>query len=202
METIAIRRGRPTAEDSRQKIEGVLAVAREMFADMGYRSVTMREVAERAQVSTRTLYNRFADKMRLFEACLDSGATVFPRLEAGPNDDLELRLGRHAAAIVRALSSDTSLRLGMMVYREGGEFPELLRAAEENQDRYLVQPLAVFLRNAGLERPASDERAKLFIAMAISNWQRAVTFRHRMPADADIDRHATEVADVFLNGVQ
>lgn len=203
MSGVATRRGRPTAEDSQQKLAQVLAAGRELFIELGYRAVTMRMVAEKAQVSTRTLYNRYADKVSLFEACLDTGADAFPRLPADPSLDQRHLLRSHAAAIVRTLSKDTSVRLGMLVYREGGEFPELVRASERNQDHYLVQPMASYFRSSGLAKDAAaEELAKLFIAMALAEWQRRIVYRHPMPSNAEIDRHAGFITDVFLDGVE
>lgn len=201
MAAAAERRGRPTAEASRQKLADVITVARDLFCELGYRAVTMREVAERARVSTRTLYNRHADKLSLFAACLDVGATAFPRIAPGPGETVEHILTRHAAEIVRVLSIDTSVRLGMLVYREGADFPDMLRAAEANQHRHLVLPLAHYLQETGLEAPGAERSASLFIAMALSEWQRCVTFRDPLPGDAEIDRHAAFVARTFLHGV-
>jgi len=201
--TAVNKTGRPTAEDARHKLARVVSVAREQFSHLGYRAVTMRGVAEGAQVSTRTLYNRYADKLSLFAACLDTGAeAAFPHLELSSHTDVRRVLEKHAAAIVQALSADSSLRLSMLVYREGGEFPELVRAAEANQERHLVRPLAIYLRKAGFESRGSDERAKLFIAMALSEWQRRVTFRRPLPSPHEIARHAELVVSVFLDGAQ
>ena len=141
--------GRPSLEDSRRKMAQVRAVAGQLFSERGYRSVTMRDVADAAQVSTRTLYKRYADKLSLFIACLDNGE-VFPKLTHDPALSVDAELQRHAAAIIDVLSTDTSQRLVAVVYREGRDFPELLRAAEENQALYLVRPLALYLEQAGL----------------------------------------------------
>jgi TetR/AcrR family transcriptional repressor of mexJK operon len=178
----------------------VLDIAREQFSDLGYRAVTMRQVADKARVSTRTLYNRYADKLSLFIACLDSGATAFPRIQHTPDIHVGEALRRYAVAVVRVLSTDSSVRLGMLVYREGSEFPELQRAAEANQHRYLVEPLAAYLRDAGLSEADEDDRAKVFIAMAISEWQRSVSFRRPLPSEEKLDRHAALVVRLFLNG--
>jgi TetR/AcrR family transcriptional regulator, mexJK operon transcriptional repressor len=198
---VASRRGRPTAQDAQLKLAQMLAVAREMFCNLGYRAVTMREVADKAQVSTRTLYNHYADKLSLFVACLDFGAEAFPKFEASAGADVRDQLEEHAAAVVRVLSQDTSLQLGMLVYREGGDFPELLRASEENQQRVLVEPIAAYLRTAGLAQDGAESLAKLFIAMALSEWQRRITYRHPMPSEAEIRRHARTVSELFLRGV-
>lgn len=195
--------GRPSAADARQKLALVLSVAREQFVQLGYRAVTMRGVAEGAQVSTRTLYNRYADKLSLFAACLELGAeAAFPHLTPSPHADVREVLVEHAGSIVRALSADASLRLSMLIYREGGDFPELLRAAEANQERHLVRPLAIYLRKAGLERRGCDERAKLFLALSLSEWQRRVAFRRPLPNSDEIARHAQLVVAIFLDGAK
>ena len=46
--------------------EEILAVALELLAEKGFRDVTMREIAGRAEFSTGTLYNLFANKEALF----------------------------------------------------------------------------------------------------------------------------------------
>lgn len=196
------RSGRPTAEESQVKLDELMAVAREQFIALGYRAVTMRGMAAAARVSTRTLYNRYTDKLGLFEACLDFGAKTFPHIEAVPGIDLKHALQRHAADIVRSLSADAALHLSMLVFREGGEFPELLRASEANYDRHLVQPLATFLRASELGTPATDEIARLFIVMALSEWERCVTYRHPLPRGAQVDRYAALVAQVFVDGLR
>lgn len=178
----------------------VLEVAREQFSELGYRAVKMRDVAEKAKVSTRTLYNRYADKLSLFVACLDFGAVAFPHIRYAPGENVAEALREHAVSIARVLSTDSTLRLGMLVYREGGEFPELLKAAEANQDLHMVKPLAAYLRDAGLGAGNEEARAKLFIAMAISEWQRRVSFLRPLQSEDEIQRHAALVARLFLEG--
>lgn len=196
----AARQGRPTLEGSQHKLATVLAAAREEFSRRGYRAVTMRGVAEKAQVSTRTLYNRYADKLSLFTACLDVGAAAFPRIDPGDERRPADALLRYSIALVEMLSTDSSMRMSMLVYREGGGAPELFRAAESNQDRYLVQPLATYLRAVGLAGDDAEARAKLFIAMALSEWQRAMTFGHALPGRTKTEHHAALVVQLFLEG--
>lgn len=198
----ATRKGRPTAEDGRQKLAHILIVAREQFSELGYRAVTMRGVAEKAAVSTRTLYNRYEDKLSLFTACLESGSAEFPRPDRNANDSVEVVLRRYSADVAKMLSTDSALRLGMLVYREGGDFPELVRAANENQTRYLVEPLAAYLRGVGLEEAGMDARAKLFIAMALSEWQSRVAFLLPLPTPEEFEHHADLIVGIFLHGVR
>ena len=171
-----------------------------MFSDLGYRAVTMRKVAEQADVSTRTLYNHYPDKLSLFIACLDFGAQAFPEPAPLPGEGPAALLRRYAAALVTTLSTDSSLRLGMLVYREGAEFPELLEVGNANRQRYVNDPLAAYLRTIGLERPGEDLNATMFLALVMADWQRRVSYRWPLPNPEEIERHVARAVAIFLNG--
>jgi TetR/AcrR family transcriptional regulator, mexJK operon transcriptional repressor len=195
-----IRKGRPTAEDSRQKLAQILDVARDLFAERGYRAVTMREVAERANVSTRTLYNRYADKFSLFNACLDFGASAFPPPPAPNAEALQQALTAYGVQIVKVLATDSSVRLSMLIYRESNEFPELLKASEDNHRIHLLAPLTLFLKKSGFPAESAEEFAKLYLALALSEWQRRMTYNHPLPSPKEIEAHAARAAAMFVAG--
>lgn len=200
MAETTIRMGRPTAEDSRAKLAQILDVARQLFAERGYRAVTMREVAEQANVSTRTLYNRYADKFSLFNACLNFGASAFPTLPAANAVELEKALTDFGIAIVKVLATDSSVRLSMLIYWESNEFPELLRASEENQRKHLVAPVTAFLKKSGFPNDTTEEFAKLYLALALSEWQRRMTYNQPPQTQKEIELHAARAAAMFVTG--
>jgi len=193
----AAKRGRPV---ERQKMEHVLAVATEEFAKRGYRAVTMRDVARLADVSTRTLYNRFEDKLSLFTACIDAGAGAFPSLDLSYEGDIRGQLVSFVSAVNSHLSAEPNLHMGVLVYREGPDFPEIRRAAKQNQETYLLRPLARLLRAAGLENSKDDKKAVVFLNMATSQWQRRIIFGDPPMSAEEIAAHAELVTDLFLNG--
>jgi len=200
MQAAELGRGRPTPEISRQKSAAILIAAREAFCRLGYRAATMQQIAEDARVSTRTLYNRYPDKFRLFDACLEFGSSDFPTLDQDPAMDPAPALRRFAVALVKMLSGETSHSLGMLVYLEGAEFPELVKASERNQQEYLVEPLADFLRLHGLADGDETARAKVLISMMLSGWQRRVSFRLPVPSDEELEEHAALVVRLFVHG--
>lgn len=197
----APRRGRPTGDAAREKLANILIAAQAQFMQLGYRAVTMRSVAEQAQVSTRTLYNHYSDKLSLFRACLEQGSVSFPEPMRGTGESLADALHRYAVELVGILSQETSLKLGMLVYRDGAEFPDMVAAAEDNQERHVLQPLARFLEHNGFGEDEAEAAAKLFLAMAIADWTRRMTFGHPMPDKASIDSHCRLATQVFLHGV-
>ena len=75
------RVGRPSSEAAKQKRMNLIMVALEEFALTGFHAASLRDIAEKVEVSTRTLYNHFPDKLSLFSACLEySGVKIQPEL--------------------------------------------------------------------------------------------------------------------------
>lgn len=87
----------PRAEREAQ----ILAVAEEVFADLGYQATTMDEIAERVGVTKPLIYDYFGSKDGLLIACVDRARTqlaettqeALQRLPAGAPVDEVLRCG-------------------------------------------------------------------------------------------------------------
>ena len=183
-------------------MDDILKIVRVEFSRLGYRGVTIRGVAQKADVSTRTLYNHFTDKLGLFAACIEASAINFPRpdLKTGLRTFDVLRY--FASTLLTHLSSDDSLQISLIVFRDGGAFPEIRDAARMNHDRHVVRPLAEYLRGHGVESATANQMARLFSNMATSEWQRRILFGETMLTAAEIDEHADHVTSVFLRGAQ
>jgi AcrR family transcriptional regulator len=83
------------------RMEQTLAVAHELFAERGYGSVTMDEVAAAVGVTKPLLYNYFGNKERLYLACLERAGnalmtTVIAAVDRADDPGDALRLGLHA----------------------------------------------------------------------------------------------------------
>src|SRR5262252_4434617 len=62
------RGGRPSRAQAQQLGERILDVATQLFLAHGYGATSIEAVAQRARISKRTFYHRFADKPALFSA--------------------------------------------------------------------------------------------------------------------------------------
>lgn len=91
-------------ERSQRSRASILEAALDLFSTQGYRGTSVREIAERADVSTGNVYHHFPDKETIFRtllddywAAIDSAEYPFNRALAGGAfpDDLET-LGRAA----------------------------------------------------------------------------------------------------------
>src|SRR5687768_845331 len=58
-------------EKSERSRRAVLDAALHLFAHQGYRGTTMRDIADRAKVSTGNVYHHFPDKEAIFLALID-----------------------------------------------------------------------------------------------------------------------------------
>ncbi len=186
-------------EDFTGKAEDIVTAARSEFARLGYRGVTMRGIAEAANVSTRTVYNNFEDKLALFTACIDAGASRFPvlALTGEPGEALR-RLG---SDLLMHLSAPLSYQISLMIFRDGSEFPEIRQAARRNYDTFLIAPLAQYLHGCGVAEADAPTYARLFSNMATSEWHRRILFNEPPLTAPEAEAHATTVTRVFLQGV-
>jgi AcrR family transcriptional regulator len=199
---IAVRKGRPSTEESKQKLEHVLRVARQHFAHHGYGTTTVRAIAEVANVSTRTIYNQFETKLALFEACMESDSRHYPTHHLDFDMEPHKALHQFVVNLIHHLSTEMNLSLSIILYREGSEFPELLKNALTHEKVQLIQPLAKYLRRYGLEKANSCEHARLFSMLATAEFLRRLNFNLPMLTEAEIQRHASTVTAMFLHGAE
>jgi AcrR family transcriptional regulator len=106
--------------------EKVLAAAFDVFAEKGFDGATMAEIAKAAEVSKRTLYERYTDKAGLFRGLLAWGArgNLPAKLPEG-KFNAEEALMRHAEAVLAALMRPESIDLMRIVTAASPRFPEI-----------------------------------------------------------------------------
>jgi len=195
------RAGRPSAEEAQQKRAGLIASALDEFARAGFHGASLRDIAENANVSSRTLYNYYPDKLALFEACLEFSARaiqiVLPDFEAS----LHEALVAYATEMQRQLFVPQARRISALIFREGGGFDELRRIARTQFERHQVRPVARILERHGVAPDRCIELATQFVAMAFGEWQRRLLFGEDTMTDAQMAAHAQLVTGIFLKGI-
>lgn len=195
------RAGRPTPQAAEQKRRNLILVALEEFARAGFHAASLRDIAEKAEVSSRTLYNHFPDKLALFAACLEySGARLQPDLP-DLKGDLHTRLATYATEMQHQLSNTRNTRIARLIYREGAEFDELRRIARHQFERHQVNPVAAMLEKEGVPIAESRGFATQFIAMALGEWQRRLLFGGPPMERDEMANHARLVTGILLNGI-
>lgn len=195
------RPGRPRAEEAELKRRSLIITALEEFARVGFHGASLRDIAENAEVSSRTLYNHFPDKLALFEACLEYSSRQIQPALPDFEGNLHERLVAYATAMQEELSIPQSQQITALIYREAGGFDDLRQIARIQFERYQVIPVARILENHGVSESESFELAKQFVAMALGEWQRRHFFGGEVMTKEQMEEQAKLATKIFLNGI-
>jgi TetR/AcrR family transcriptional repressor of mexJK operon len=192
----------------------VVDAARMLFMEQGYAGTTMDDIARRAGLTKRTLYNNYADKEALFRLIV---ADVIAVAETFARDlRVELATGISAANLREKLH-DVAVRMATGIGRapvislrrlligESRLFPELAR---EYFDRAPGQVLGVLadsfarLMRAGVLRtpPALDARraAAQFAYLVVGETLDRAMLTGLVPDDAEVRACARDGVETFL----
>lgn len=89
-EPVAARRI-PTQSRSKQRVDRILHVAAELFAERGFAAVTMESIAKRAKTSIGSVYQFFPNKLAIFhgiaERVAEEESAIFERVIGGVTND-------------------------------------------------------------------------------------------------------------------
>lgn len=207
--TAPVRRGgRPSRTEAEQLGARILDAATELFFTVGYGGTTIEAIAQRARISKRTFYHRYADKPAVFAAVVHR---TIDRMRPPP--DLPLVVGGTlaetlqylAGLILRAAVSPPAIALHRLIVTESSRFPKL--AAVVTQQGGTDE--AVRLIAGLLEREARAGRVTLkdatfaagqFLYMVIGVPQRRAMGLGRPMTPPELEAWARDVVDLFLNG--
>lgn len=179
----------------------MLKVALQEFVTCGFRGASVRVIAKKAAVSTRTVYNRYPDKFALFAACLEmTSREIESQVVDQGGGDIKQRLVDFAVRMQMELSSARSLQIARLIYRESGTFKEVQEIARVQFYRYQVRPVESILADAGYPSERAGELAAHFVVLALGRWQRRVIFDEGGLAVTEMKRHAEAVTALFLGG--
>jgi TetR/AcrR family transcriptional repressor of mexJK operon len=202
------RAGRPSREQAQRLGERILDVATALFLARGYGATSIEAVAQRAGISKRTFYHRFADKPTLFGAVLHR---IVDRLRPPASmplvEGVDLRevLERLAGLILRAALTPQAVALHRLIVGESGRFPKLAAvvAAESGTAEAIRLIAGVLEREAHAGKLALDDpafAAEQFLYMVMATPQRRAAGLGVPLTRAEIDAWPRKVVNLFLNG--
>ncbi|MER7014032.1 TetR/AcrR family transcriptional regulator [Saccharopolyspora sp. NPDC000359] len=191
-----------------EKRRAILEGAREVFGRDGYTRASIDSIAKVAEVSTRTIYNHFADKAELFrEVVLESGVEVRESQLA----DLDKHLGKIAdlesdlvdlgrSFVLTASEFRAHFALVRQINADVGHIPpDVLEAWQEAGPRRVHEALASRLAELGerglLEVEDPNRVAMHFIAL-VSTEAQLLTYQGAQPLDG------AELDDIVVAGVR
>lgn len=193
--------GRPRGEEAARKKLALLEAALVEFAECGFNGASQRVIAQKAGVSTRTLFNRYPTKAALFAGCIDYVSEQLAAVVAIRRPTLAATLIEYGMAMQESLSSDLSRQIAILIYRESVVFDEVRNIARVQFETYQVAPVIQILWDFGYESNDLREMAIQFVAMAFGKWQRHLLLGGP-PITPEMTRaHLQVVTRIFLGGI-
>ncbi|MGO4674917.1 TetR/AcrR family transcriptional regulator [Bosea sp. 2YAB26] len=207
-ETVKRCRGRPQTRPDDETMRLIVEAADREFQSNGYAGTNIKAVADRAGVSTKTLYKLVPTKAGLFEATIRLRISRFLLdLDDEVGEELDPReaLERILFAFgVLTLSAET-IAINRLVIGECGRFPEVARAFYQ---------LAIVPVNGVIEAWLTQQKDKgtlriddvhiasgMLRGMMIMEPQRTAMMGQRAaPHRDEIALRARQCAEVFYNG--
>jgi AcrR family transcriptional regulator len=197
-------------ERSERSRRQVLDAALELFSHQGYRATTMREIADRAGLSTGNCYHHFPDKESIFRTLLEEFWKItetkrypFTRtLSSGRfPDDIE-ELGFAARDSVREFKSYIALIYVDVIEFEGthiqrfyGEMPQRIAAFFEREGN--MEQLRARLRPGVSPVSALMTATRLYFNYFIIE----ILFNVPEPFGKDSNTVVQELADIIRSGI-
>lgn len=199
-------------EKSERSRRAVLDAALHLFSHQGFQGTTMREIAQRAGVSTGNVYHHFPDKDALFHALLDEWVRMvqspqfpFSRvLQSAPQfpDNIE-ELGFAARDSVRQFRSYLSL-----------VYIDMLEFGGKNVQQFYSDMAARFAELLAASSPMDRLQARLRPSLApthallltsrllFSFFMVETLFGIRVPFEkSPVNDAVAELADIIRNGI-
>jgi AcrR family transcriptional regulator len=201
-------RGRPQVRPDEETRQLIVAAAREEFHGSGYAGASMARVAERAGVSTKTMYRLIPTKAELFQSVISDRISRFVlEMDEEHLDTLPIQQALEHILITYgnlSLDQDTVSNL-RLVFAECDRFPEIAAAFSELAVRRTTQTMEEWLRRqcerGEIEIDDPTMAVGMLRGMMIMEPQRAIMLGLRAPPDhAEIARRARACARLFLDG--
>lgn len=197
------RAGRPTADELARRKQRVMEVATDMFVQRGYAATTLLDIAKKAGVATRTLYQHFGDKEAIFREVISArgtGKIDRPTLEKG--EDLVAALNKAARYSYEVALRPRSIELMRLMIAESARFPELMTTVATTIFARFSSNVAQLFGQLAEKKfiPEGDHEksAELFLDLLLGNGTVMIYFgwASAVPTQQDIDAKL----DLFIKG--
>ena len=198
-------------EKSERSRRAVLDAALELFAHQGYRATAVRDIADKAGVSTGNVYHHFPDKEAIFLALIDEYMEItetrrFPFTRALYEsdrfpDNIE-DLGYAARASINQFRDYLALFYVDVIEFGGTHIQKFYAAMNERFTRFFEEQGSAADVKARLRPSVSPASALLVTARTFFNYfSLEILFGVHEPFGKDSDTVVKEIADIIRNGV-
>jgi len=190
---------------SQLKRAAIISAATNAFKDNGFKSTSMDDIAKRAEVSKRKVYNHFASKEVLFSSIVETMLTVFsqfPQVEFCGKDSLLSQLEDLAQHKISLLQNKHLVDTAKVIIAETIHTPALMEEAINNfnqQDNGLINWFVVAAQSGAIDTKAPELVAMQFTAVvkAFCFWPQVIQGQ-AFPAQDMIDNVVTMASQMIV----
>lgn len=167
--------GRPTLAELGRRKATVMEVATQLFTTQGYAETSLVDIAKRAGVATRTLYQHFGDKEAIFREVVFArrAGSLLPPSTPDADATLFEALQREAKELLDYVLAERSVDLMRLMVAESRRFPDLMKkVANATFARVLKNITHVFEVLAERRQIPQDDHAltaSLFVDLILGN---------------------------------
>lgn len=198
-------------EKSERSRRAVLDAALHLFAHQGYRATAVRDIADRAKVSTGNLYHHFPDKEAIFRALIDEYLELvesrrFPFTRAFYEtdrfpDNIE-DLGFAARASIRQYRDYLALFYVDVIEFGGTHIQKFYESMADRFNRFFDERGSVEEVQARLRPNVSPTDAMLLTSRLFFNYfSLEILFGVHEPFGKSSEEVVKEIADIIRNGI-
>jgi AcrR family transcriptional regulator len=198
--------GRPAVLPEAERRRRLFEAAADIFTASGYAASTMSDIAARAGMSKKTLYQMFASKLALFDALLADCIFTTELPEPPPGLSQEETLTRLLLSIADFFLVPNRTGLIRLIVADGQVFPELMTAFERLRMKPKINTLEQWLERecqAGRLRIANvaDAAHFLFCISVAEPTLLALLRAPRLPDEPTTEQRIRTGVKIFLHGV-
>jgi AcrR family transcriptional regulator len=201
--------GRPRLIDEAQRRRLLIEAAEKVFVELGYSAASVDDIAKRAGMSKKTLYQLFATKESLFAAVIAARREALKEMiEAECCGDAwspKVVLCKFLGQVARFVLAHRQSALYRLVIAESQRAPELAcafyREGPSKARLAMTQWLEKQHQDGKLLVPDPDTAASMLFSMVIGEPQmRLLIGDMREPEESEIDERVETAVTLFLNG--
>ena len=204
-----VRAGRPTREQARARHLALLDCALKHFLDKGFEATTIEAIAADMNMTKRTVYARYPDKVALFKAALRRGTeqrAAAPETIAGTRrESLEETLVAIAMLRIGLVAQDDGARLQRLINTESYRFPEVFQTyydiAALPTVRFLAELLEAETAAGTLAIQDAMLAATVFMSMVVSGPVRFIVSGNELSSE-EVDKRVRFAVRLFLDGAR
>ncbi len=207
--TIPIRAGRPTREQAAQRHAQLLDVALDHFLEKGFENSTIEAIANAVNMTKRTVYALYDDKVALFHAAvlraIQNLAVTEKEMQSTICETMHDTLVKIAHLRVDRVMTPMGLKLQRIINTESYRFPDIFIQSYRLGALPVIKFLSKYLKNnvklENLTLPDPALAANVFISMVVSGPVRIIVSGNYIESQ-EMERRIAFSVNLFLHGIK